>query len=103
MTVFKLDPAPTFDAAVDVPVHGSDAVKVKFTFKHRSREQLEEFMQSMVGKSNAEAVMDVASGWELTDEFNAENINKLCNNYMGAAYAIAQTYFAEIRQARLGN
>ena len=103
MTVFKLDPAPTFDASVDVPVHGGESVKVKFTFKHRTREQLDEFFKEVIGKTDVQTVMDICSGWELTDAFDAESVGKLCNNYMGAGYAIAQAYLAEIRQARLGN
>lgn len=103
MNVFKLDPAPTFDAEVAIPVHGGKEVNVKFTFKHRNREQLDEFFKDVVGKTDVETVKDVATGWGLSDEFSDENIGKLCSNYLGAGFAIAQAYLSEIRQARLGN
>lgn len=38
---FVLDPAPTFKATVNIPVHGGETAPVVFEFKHRDREALE--------------------------------------------------------------
>jgi hypothetical protein len=47
--------------------------------------------------------MEVASGWDLEDEFTRENVEELLKNYIGSAYQIFDTYIKEIVQARRGN
>ena len=46
---------------------------------------------------------DVASGWDLDDEFNDANITALTQTYCGSARAILDRYFAEQTGAKLGN
>lgn len=103
MTVFKLIPDPTFKAQVQIPVHGGQTAPVEFTFKHRTREQLDEFFKSVGDRSVEESILDAAVSWSLDDEFTAENIKLLCDNYMGAASAIASAYTKELLQNRQGN
>lgn len=105
MSTFVLDPAPTFKAPVDIQVHGGTVVPVVFEFRHRTRDELQKFLeQSSSGElSPCEEIMAMACGWELTAEFNAEAVEKLLQNYQGAIFAIARTYIQEIRQVRLGN
>lgn len=100
---FKLDPNPTFDAMVPVPIHGKGTENVRFTFKHMTKDQLAEVSASAQGMTEVESIKAVATGWELEDEFNDDNIKKLIQNYQGAGSAIVSTYLEEIRQARLGN
>lgn len=100
---FKLDPNPTFDAPVPVPVHGKGTHNVRFTFKHMSKDQLADVSASAKDMTEVESIKAVALGWELDDEFNDENIQKLIQNYQGAGSAIISTYLSEIRQARMGN
>jgi hypothetical protein len=99
----KLNPEPTFKAKVGIPVPGSRPVDVVFTFKHRTREEILEWIQSSRDATAAESVADAAAGWELDDEFTPENIERLCNNYPGAGLAIVQTYLDELRGARSKN
>lgn len=100
---FVLDPAPTFKATVNIPVHGGTTAPVVFEFKHRDREALEQFTKSVGERPVEDTVMDVAVGWDLEDSFDADSIKKLCKNYMGAPSAIADAYYGEIYQRRLGN
>lgn len=100
---FVLDPAPTFKATVNIPVHGGETAPVVFEFKHRDREALEVFTKGVGDRPVEESVLEVAVGWELDDPFDAESVKKLCKNYMGAPSAIADTYYREIYQRRLGN
>jgi len=95
--------APTFKAKVAIPVPGAKAVEVEFTFKGRTREQFKEFVDALAGMEDAEAIMGLASGWELDDPFTRENVALLIDNYLGAARVIIEKYFAELTQARLGN
>jgi hypothetical protein len=100
---FKLDPNPTFDAAVQVPVHGKGTESVRFTFKHMTKDELAEVSASAKDMTEVESIKAVTVGWELEDEFNDENILRLIQNYQGAGKAIISTYLDEIRQARMGN
>ena len=100
---FSLAVKPTFKAKVQVPVPGQVAELVEFTFKGRTRDEFKEFIDSLKDREDVDVVMDIASGWELDDAFDAENVEVLCQNYLGAARAIIEKYLAELTQARLGN
>lgn len=93
---FKLQPDPTFTKKVGVPVHGQGTIDVSFTFKHRTREEFNEFTASSKDIEDVDYILAVATGWDLEQEFNRENINTLVQNYMGAPGAIAVTYTQEI-------
>ena len=102
-TKFSLAAAPTFKARVLVPVPGKSAEPVEFTFKGRTREQFKDFVESLKDREDADVILDIASGWELEDAFDKDNIELLTENYLGAARAIIEKYLSELTQARLGN
>ena len=102
MAKLKLNPEPTFKAAVNIPVAGADAASVEFTFKHRTRAQLAEWLDQK-DRDDTESVMGCAMAWDLDDEFNAENVARLCENYVGSAYAVITAYLGELRGARVKN
>lgn len=105
MAKLKLDPNPTFDYAVAIPVAGGDPVAVRFTFKHRSRKDVLAWVESLKDSESTDVdqVMAVATGWELDDAFTREHVEALCENYGGASRAILDTYMREIRGAREKN
>jgi hypothetical protein len=100
---FSLSIKPTFKAKVAIPVPGATAELVEFTFRGRTRDEFKAFVDSLKDREDVEVVMDIASGWELDDAFDAENVEVLCQNYLGAARAIIEKYLSELTQARLGN
>jgi len=100
---FSLNPSPTFKAAVSIPVPGGRAVDIEFTFKHRTREEFKEFMDSMDSREDADLLMDVVCGWDLDDPFNTENIEKLTQNYLGSGHAIVEKYINELTRVRVKN
>ena len=103
MTKLKLQPAPTFKAKVAIPVPGADAVEVEFTFKHRNRDELKAFTDSMGEREDVDQVLAVAEGWELTDEFTRDNVAALVANYFAAPRAIFFAYIDELTQAKEKN
>lgn len=103
MAKIKLEANPTFEALVPVPIPGAGTVDVKFTFKHRTRKAVKEWLDADKNADDVAMVQSVATSWELDDAFNAENIAKLCDNYAGAGLAIVQTYLDELRGARAKN
>ena len=104
---FTLALAPTFKAKVLIPIPGKAAELVEFTFKARNRDEFKDFVdgiQTSEGQSgDVDTIMDITSGWELEDAFDRENVERLTQNYLGAARAIIETYFAELTQARTKN
>ncbi len=103
MPKLTLKQSPTFDAYVAIPVPGADAVRVLFTFRNRKRELFEKWLKSLGDKSKDEAVLDMAEGWELEDDFNPENVTELLSNYLGAFDAIFNAYLEEITQVKVKN
>ena len=47
--------------------------------------------------------MDMATGWDLEDEFNTENINALCQKYITAPIEIYKKYIDELVKAKAKN
>jgi hypothetical protein len=107
MAKFKLQPAPTFTAPVDIPVPGDGFSKVVFTFKYRDRQQMKTFLDRIAKPdepiTDAEMIEDMCSGWELTDPFTRESIDLLVLNYIGATSAIFDKYLEEHTKARAKN
>ena len=100
---FNLNAAPTFKTDVSITVPGGKSVNVEFTFKHRSKEQFREFVEGLPDREDIDAIMDIASGWELEEPFDAENIEKMAENYLGSARAVIETYMRELSGARTKN
>lgn len=108
MASINLTEEPTFELKVAIPRVGRPDAEVVFTFKHRTVDEFNALLkQAESGTIDAmpdhEVVMMLASGWELTDEFNEANVRALCQNYRGAAPAMVKAYFREFARARLGN
>lgn len=105
MAKLTLTQKPTFEAPVKIPVPGGKDVSVKFTFKSRTKEGFKEFFDDAKTeeRQDADVVMDIASGWELEDAWDRENVATLLENYLGAGRAIISTYIAEQTGARQGN
>lgn len=100
---FTLNPTPTFKATVEIPRPGTDAGEIEFVFKHRTRDQFKELVDSMADKKDVELVMDVASGWNLADPFDAEHVEMLLQNYFVSGETIVTTYLRELTAGKLGN
>lgn len=103
MPKLVLQPAPTFSKVVKVPVPGGETADVTFTFRHRTRDELKAWGDGAEGRSDVQAVLDMATGWDLAEPFDAENVGVLVQNYPASALAVLRTYYDELSAARLGN
>jgi Phage tail assembly chaperone len=101
MAKFKLQPNPTFSAPVLIPVPGGEPADIVCTFRHRSNDELKEFLASK--PDDPDFVMGMLTGWDLDDEFGKPNVEFLLSHHQGAATAISKVYFAELQKGRLGN
>lgn len=95
--------SPTFAASVQIPVPGGRSVPVQITFKYRERDAFKEFLDVLKDAEDVEMLMDIASGWDLDEPFDKENVEKLTQLYIGAAREILQVYIAEQTGARAKN
>ncbi|WP_426269141.1 phage tail assembly chaperone [Dyella kyungheensis] len=102
MAKLKLTAEPTFTAPVEIPVAGKDPVKVSFTFRHRTKDELADWLKQKF-ETDELAILECATGWELDDEFNAENVALLCQSYIAATGSIISAYITELRGARAKN
>lgn len=93
----KLNAEPTFRAKVEIPVPGGKPEPIEFIFKHRKKDELREFLETSKDLEDPDYVLQIAMGWELSEEFNRENIVRLLQNYHGAGAAISVTYVSELR------
>ncbi len=110
---FTLTPKPTFLCAVDIPLHGGGVAPVEFQFKHRTKAEFKEFYEALKqpealegaseGPQDTDLLMDIASGWDLDEPFNAESLEKMAQNYIGSPQAIISAYFTELTGARVKN
>lgn len=102
---FTLDADPTYKLAVLIPRLGLPSAELQVIFKARSPEEMaaldKKFREEKTG--DVEAVLEVASGWELPDAFNAKAIKAVQAKQPGFAAAVIKAYFAEYERVRLGN
>lgn len=100
---FTLNPSPTFKAVVTIPVPGGKGADIEWTFKHRTRDQFKELMETIESAEDVALLMDIASGWDLEDAFDEENLEKMTQNYPGSARAVFVKYIDEMTAARAKN
>jgi hypothetical protein len=100
---FSLNANPTFKSKVEIPVPGDKSATVEFVFKGRTRTAFKDFIDGLKDREDVDVLMDIASGWDLDDAFDKDNVEVLTQNYLGAARAIIEKYLAELTSARLGN
>ena len=103
MAKLTLIAAPTFKANVGIPVAGGEPIQVAFTFKHRTRTALDEFMNTRAGKSDAETFMEMVEAWDIDLPYTKENVETLIENYLGAPLATYRAYIDELVQAKVKN
>lgn len=103
MAKLTLKAAPTFRAKVGIPVAGGASVDVMFTFKHRTKTELVEFVSTRADKTDEDSFLDMVTGWDLEDEFGPDAVKLLLENYIGAAVATYEAYKAELVKAKPGN
>ncbi|QDL31487.1 phage tail assembly chaperone [Serratia liquefaciens] len=113
---FTLVPNSTFKKDVTIPRAGAEDGELTFTFKHKTRSQLEALENTLreATEKQIEAgghgsapmvafVTEITEGWALPDTFNNENVLVLLENYPRAFDAIALTYTRELMAIREKN
>lgn len=103
MGKLSLQPNPTFHAEVVISPAGGPDVKIDFTFKHRTRAELDAFVAASANRPDADSILEMCTAWELTDPFTRESLELLTQNYISASRAIFDTYVDELTKGRRKN
>ena len=116
---FKLVPNPTFTIPVMIPRAGEEDGELKITFKHMKQEQLKamqerfaEEITEIIEKANENTspsgleliqqpimvkfLMEIACGWDLSDEWSEENLMMLTSSFPRAFDTITVAYQNEL-------
>lgn len=103
MPLIKIKAEPTFKKRVPIPRHGQEPAEIEFTFKHRTRAEVDAWLKEDPNRSDVDFVLQSVEAWEFADPLDRTSVETLVENYQGAAKAIGDAYFAELRQVRIKN
>ncbi len=99
----KLQADPTFVAEVLIPVPGDEPASVFFTFQHKTKDDLKEFLAKADKRKPEEVILEIASDWNLTDaKFSKESVRTLTQHHHAAAPAILKAYLDELLGQKTG-
>lgn len=104
--LFSLTPPATFAATVDIPRPGGEPAKLRLTFRHMTKEELNAWLASGTDvKSDAEWLGVIVAGWEgVNTAFSPEALALLVSNYhQPAVEAIVAKFLSELTEVRRGN
>lgn len=104
MAKFKLTlgPLPDFILPVKFVMPNGEEYTIRFKVKHRSSEEIQE-IYAREKVTDAQFITELATGWDLEEEFNEENIETLIRYYPGVALALTQNYIKALAGQRAKN
>lgn len=84
--MFKLEPNPTIEAEVAIPVPGGAPAKVAFIFRHKGRRDLQRFLEAAQGREDPESIAEIVADWRGGDTpYLREALDALLDGYPAAA------------------
>jgi hypothetical protein len=90
------------EAKSDEPAAGAPKRKTKAKRFEVTGEELQQSIDKGLVQTT-EIIREVATGWDLDDEFTDANLAQLCSRFPGVHQKLWQAYDARIRGDRLGN
>lgn len=82
--------------------NGVEATMV-FTVKALTSSELNAVLKDASNQTGAQFVKSLASGWELEDDFNDENLDKLVDRYPSVVGGLISTYTQALAGYRVKN
>lgn len=94
MAKLKLKHDDSFKQSVSICVPGGEVGEVVFEFHWFGQKKIQKFWEevSEKGMSDVDVTLAIAKGWDLEEEFNAENIAELYDSYPMAAVSVLRAY-----------
>ena len=93
---------PDFPLNVKFNMPNGVEAEIKFTVKHRTGSEIQELYAREEIK-DSEFITEIASGWDLADEFNDANAKILVDKFPASALALTQAYMAALAGLRVKN
>ena len=107
--MFKLNPAPEFDAPVPLSMPGvADPVEVQFRFRNKDKDNLAAWIERAT-TLDAALLHEVIVGWAVKDDLGADQpynlgaLQQLLRNYPAATHEIFRSYVAESAKSKRKN
>ncbi len=108
--MFKLNPAPEFDAKVPLSVPGADPVEVVFRFRHKTLAAANVWLDSAKGRTDHDLLTEIIVGWsgivdaaDAAVAYSPAALDSLLQNYPSAGRDIARAYNVELFRGRQKN
>lgn len=98
----KIAPMPDFKLPVKFKLPNGDEATIVFTVKHKKSTEIQELYQREAMR-DAEFITEIATGWNLEEEFNEENAAALVEYYPAAALALMGSYLGALAGQRVKN
>lgn len=104
MAKFKLTlgALPDFNLPVKFIMPNGDEARIVFRVKHRPANEVQDLYDREDVK-DADFITELASGWDLEEDFNEENVLTLIRYYPAAALSLAATYLQALAGQRVKN
>lgn len=107
--MFDFHPAPTFTALVPLSAPGTaDPWDVSFTFRHKGRRQIAEWVASWPGRPDEDILAEVIEGWDVKRKgtpvpYTKTALSELLDGYPAAAREIRDAYLRELTESKRKN
>lgn len=98
-----LGPLPDFKLPVSFVLPNGDEQVIVFTVRHKKASEIHERYTAEKPMSDVEMITFLASGWNLDDEFNEENIKQLLDYYPATAIGLTSAYMKALAGQRVKN
>jgi hypothetical protein len=105
MAKFKLKPVDDFKLPIDFNMPNGEQARVVFTVKHKRAKEIGAlFSANENEKPSDEAfVMNIATGWDLEEEFNADNVKEAVDFFPGMVIEFTRAYMNALAGVRAKN
>jgi hypothetical protein len=108
--MFNLDPAPTFDATVLIPVPGGPPAPLRLRFKHMGRKAVQAWVADAKDRDDAQFLLRVVVNWEGVQDAVGDDVPfthaafaQLLDAYASSGREIFDAYVAQLAQGRAKN
>jgi len=103
--MFKLEPNPTFWAAVGITVPGQQKPEsIEIEYRHMGSDEWLTYRQSVSEKPLSDAVKGLVVGWRGADvPYSDEAMDRLMKRWPRASVDLFEAYYRELFEARKKN
>lgn len=94
---------PDFKLPVQFTLPNGEEDTIMFTVRHKKASEIQERYTADKPMTDVEMITFLASGWNLEDEFNDENVKQLLDYFPSVAIALTGSYMRALAGQRVKN